>query len=381
MRSKPFRFQWFVAWRYLLERPGYLAGTILIAVALSTGLALGSAVALAWYPLSEPLYVAPPTLPPWLPAALGMLLGAAIVSTLSAPFFAVVSRGPRVLHWQRLSKPAAWSGRALAMGCYFSALSLALILFADWLRRQDPFGESGELVADGVFLSHPLWIGAAALLVVAGGLYLASARSRLSRPLGALPKLLLFALACAAIGLSGRSFAAGLVAIRENLEFLGGLGVVKSPMWLIITGLISAAIAALALLLLIIRYFFTFFTTVSIGGVAIGTMALVIVLSVMSGFESDLREKILGSNAHILVTQADEAQFADYRRAAVDDRHGPRRRRPQPLSPQRSRRRCQQQLRERHHQGSRPADGRLGDGARRQRGRRSRIGCPLAAQR
>src|SRR5262249_26717616 len=54
-----------------------------------------------------------------------------------------------------------------------------------------------------------------------------------------------------------------------------------------------------------LRAFFTFFTTVPIGGVWIGTAALICVLSVMSGFETDLREKILGSNAHVQVTRED----------------------------------------------------------------------------
>ncbi len=40
-------------------------------------------------------------------------------------------------------------------------------------------------------------------------------------------------------------------------------------------------------------------------GVWVGTSALVQVLSVMSGFESDLQEKILGSNAHIQIVKAD----------------------------------------------------------------------------
>ncbi len=61
-----------------------------------------------------------------------------------------------------------------------------------------------------------------------------------------------------------------------------------------------------------LRAFFTFFTTVPIGGVWIGTAALVCVLSVMSGFESDLREKILGSNAHMQITKED-GDFTDWR--------------------------------------------------------------------
>ncbi|MFQ5847472.1 MAG: lipoprotein-releasing ABC transporter permease subunit [Candidatus Methylomirabilales bacterium] len=42
-------------------------------------------------------------------------------------------------------------------------------------------------------------------------------------------------------------------------------------------------------------------TLISSGGVALGVMALIIVLSVMSGFERDLRDKILGTNAHVVL--------------------------------------------------------------------------------
>jgi lipoprotein-releasing system permease protein len=42
-------------------------------------------------------------------------------------------------------------------------------------------------------------------------------------------------------------------------------------------------------------------TIISIGGVAVGVMALLVVLSVMSGFQEDLQKKILGVNAHLVV--------------------------------------------------------------------------------
>jgi len=61
----------------------------------------------------------------------------------------------------------------------------------------------------------------------------------------------------------------------------------------------------------VLRAYFTFFTTVPIGGVWIGTTALVIVLAVMSGFETDLREKILGSNAHIQIARED-GEFTEW---------------------------------------------------------------------
>ena len=47
--------------------------------------------------------------------------------------------------------------------------------------------------------------------------------------------------------------------------------------------------------------FISLITWISVGGVAVGVMALVVVLSVMTGFERDLRDKILGANAHVVV--------------------------------------------------------------------------------
>ena len=51
-------------------------------------------------------------------------------------------------------------------------------------------------------------------------------------------------------------------------------------------------------------------TAISIGGVAVGVMALLVVLSVMSGFHQDLQKKILGANAHIIIR--------DYKGALTD---------------------------------------------------------------
>lgn len=48
---------------------------------------------------------------------------------------------------------------------------------------------------------------------------------------------------------------------------------------------------------------FSVFTSISIFGVHLGTAALVVVLSVMGGFEQDLRQKILGTRAHVVVTK------------------------------------------------------------------------------
>ncbi|MFN0061350.1 MAG: FtsX-like permease family protein [Myxococcaceae bacterium] len=53
-------------------------------------------------------------------------------------------------------------------------------------------------------------------------------------------------------------------------------------------------------------------TALSVGGVGVGVMALIIVLSVMSGFEADLQQKILGTNAHAVVLKYAD-KFPEYR--------------------------------------------------------------------
>ena len=47
--------------------------------------------------------------------------------------------------------------------------------------------------------------------------------------------------------------------------------------------------------------FISLITFISLGGVALGVTALIVVLAVMSGFEEDLKSKILGINSHIVV--------------------------------------------------------------------------------
>ena len=48
--------------------------------------------------------------------------------------------------------------------------------------------------------------------------------------------------------------------------------------------------------------FISIITAISIAGVAVGVMALIIVLAVMNGFEKELKDRILGATAHIHVT-------------------------------------------------------------------------------
>lgn len=56
----------------------------------------------------------------------------------------------------------------------------------------------------------------------------------------------------------------------------------------------------------------SFNTIISISGVSVGVMALLVVLSVMSGFHEDLQKKILGANAHAVVLSY-KGGIEDYR--------------------------------------------------------------------
>ncbi len=48
--------------------------------------------------------------------------------------------------------------------------------------------------------------------------------------------------------------------------------------------------------------FISIITFISVGGVAVGVMALIVVLAVMGGFERELKDRILGATAHVHVT-------------------------------------------------------------------------------
>ena len=56
--------------------------------------------------------------------------------------------------------------------------------------------------------------------------------------------------------------------------------------------------------------FISIISFISIMGVALGVTALIVVLAVMSGFDNDLREKIVGTNSHIIIEK--EGGITDY---------------------------------------------------------------------
>jgi len=59
-------------------------------------------------------------------------------------------------------------------------------------------------------------------------------------------------------------------------------------------------------------------SVISMAGIAVGVMALIIVLAVMTGFEGDLKEKILGTNSHIVILKHGDPMIGDYKKAVSE---------------------------------------------------------------
>ncbi|MGC3836986.1 ABC transporter permease [Moritella viscosa] len=65
--------------------------------------------------------------------------------------------------------------------------------------------------------------------------------------------------------------------------------------------------------------FVSFITLFSTAGITIGVLALITVLSVMNGFEQDLKVRILGAVPHVIVTPKAEAKDVDKSLSALTD--------------------------------------------------------------
>jgi len=59
-------------------------------------------------------------------------------------------------------------------------------------------------------------------------------------------------------------------------------------------------------------HFISIISFISIAGIALGLWALITVMSVMNGFEKEIRARILGAAAHIQVVAADNGSIADW---------------------------------------------------------------------
>lgn len=57
--------------------------------------------------------------------------------------------------------------------------------------------------------------------------------------------------------------------------------------------------------------FISLITWISVGGVAVGVTALIVVLAVMTGAQEDIRNKILGANSHIVINTLSDAGIVD----------------------------------------------------------------------
>lgn len=90
----------------------------------------------------------------------------------------------------------------------------------------------------------------------------------------------------------------GLDARRRQFQAAGAIGLALAPLF--------GFVAVLRLLKVSV------FTVVSMMGVFVGSAAPVIVLSVMSGFELDLKSKIAGLNAHVQVNAAEGMPMRDW---------------------------------------------------------------------
>jgi len=70
------------------------------------------------------------------------------------------------------------------------------------------------------------------------------------------------------------------------------------------------------------NHFISFISLISIAGIALGVAALIVVLSVMNGFQKELRARILGVASHVQITGPDNA-LADWEAVAGRARQNP----------------------------------------------------------
>jgi lipoprotein-releasing system permease protein len=94
----------------------------------------------------------------------------------------------------------------------------------------------------------------------------------------------------------------------------GFLSVRPDPVfeWMHTGAVIGALVGVVFTFLGLLLWSFTLFTAISIFGVFLGTATPILALSVMSGFESDLKGKIRGTKADVVITVPDDRPFLDW---------------------------------------------------------------------
>ncbi len=289
-----------MAWRYLMARPRRLSGIIILFATVFAWIGGGVAYGALLSPLTDEYIAAGLPLPVWFPMCFGAVLSLAVVLFVAGAL-RLVPGSP----WPPLRRAPLY----IAL-CGLAALGLVVAAAA---LATDETGF--DLASVPGLTDRPPPVLDVLVLVAAGGAIALLVASRALRGLSRARAMRWAALAAAMVPvLAAHHYGSGMIQyVLAELEQHGMALEHQMPVWMTIIGGLAGTLFTLSLIFLGIRYFFTFFTTVSMGGVAIGTMALVMTLSVMSGFETDLRRKILGSNAHVLVTRHDETPFAGYR--------------------------------------------------------------------
>jgi lipoprotein-releasing system permease protein len=101
------------------------------------------------------------------------------------------------------------------------------------------------------------------------------------------------------------------LAIGAGLVALIGLGVLVAAPGNPI-GVLTFVLGLLMTAVFLMLSVFSVFTSVSVLGVAFGVAALTVVLAVTSGFQREFRDKVLGVNAHVIITKQQQL-FGGYR--------------------------------------------------------------------
>lgn len=115
------------------------------------------------------------------------------------------------------------------------------------------------------------------------------------------------------VGLALAGYASHLDGVGPELEGTAAdLGPTPLQQYYGAFGGLTLIVGVMALTFGLLAWFFNLLPTIITMSVLLGCMALVVVLSLMSGLEGDLRDKILHQKAHIRVSRSDARPFSDY---------------------------------------------------------------------